>query len=103
MLASLLLVLPPSIIVAFGYALAGWRPRLVTGGVATALAASFFLDLLAPALDLPATLQKLSIFQLYGQPLLDGVRWVDMAVMVALVLTFLAVGAFKFERRDILK
>ncbi|MBN9492570.1 ABC transporter permease subunit [bacterium] len=102
-LASVLLVLPPSIVVAFGYALAGWRPRLVTGGVATALAASFFYDLLAPALDLPGPLRKLSIFQLYGQPLLDGVRWVDMAVMLALVVAFLAVGAFKFERRDILK
>jgi len=102
-LASLLLLLPPSIIVAFGYALAGWRPRLVTGGVATALAASFLFDLLAPAFDLPGPLQKLSIFQLYGQPLLEGVRWLDMAVMVALVVAFLAIGAFKFERRDILK
>lgn len=102
-LASVLLVLPPWVVVAFGYTLTGWRPRLVTGGVAAALAASFLFDLLAPALDLPGPLQKLSIFQLYGQPLLDGVRWVDMAVMVALILAFLTVGAFKFERRDILK
>lgn len=102
-LASLLLVLPPWIVVAFGYAVAGWRPRLVTGGVATALAASFFYDLLAPALDLPGPMRKLSIFQLYGQPLVEGVRWLDMAVMVSLVVAFLAIGAFKFERRDILK
>lgn len=102
-LVSVLLVLPPSVVVAFGYAVAGWRPRLVTGGVATALAASFFYDLLAPALDLPGPLRKLSIFQLYGQPLIEGVRWLDMAVMVSLVVAFLAIGAFKFERRDILK
>jgi ABC-2 type transport system permease protein len=102
-LASLLLVLPPWIVVAFGHAVAGWRPRLVTAVVASALAASFFYDLLAPALDLPGPLRKLSIFQLYGQPLVEGIRWLDMALMVALVVAFLAIGAFKFERRDIVK
>lgn len=101
--ASLLLLLPPWIVLAFGYAVAGWRPSLVTSAVASVLAASFFFDLLAPALDLPPPLRKLSIFQLYGHPLLDGVRWVDMAVMMALVLALLALGAFKFGRRDILK
>jgi len=101
--ASLLLALPPWIVVAFGYAIAGWRPRLVTGVVAGALAASFFFDLLAPALDLPGPLRKLSIFQLYGQPLVDGVRWVDATVMLALIVAFLGAGALAFGRRDILK
>lgn len=102
-MASLLLFLPPSVVLAFGYAVAGWRPRLVTGAVSAALAASFFFDLLAPALDLPVALQKLSIFQLYGQPLLDGVRWVDVAVMLALIIAFLSAGALGFARRDVLK
>jgi ABC-2 type transport system permease protein len=102
-LACLLLPLPASIVAAFGYAVAGWRPRLVTATVAAALAASFFFDLLAPALDLPAAMRKVSVFQLYGQPLLDGVRWDDTAVMVGLVLVFLAAGSMGFARRDILK
>jgi hypothetical protein len=48
-------------------------------------------------------MRKVSVFQLYGQPLLDGVRWDDTAVMVGLVLVFLAAGSMGFARRDILK
>ena len=102
-LACVLLPLPASIVAAFGYGVAGWRPRIVTSAVAAALAASFFFDLLAPALDLPAAMRKVSVFQLYGQPLLDGVRWDDTAVMVGLVLVFLAAGSMGFARRAILK
>lgn len=101
--ASLLLALPPWIVVAFGYAIAGWRPRLVSGVVAAALTASFFFDLLAPALDLPGPLRKLSIFQLYGQPLVAGASRADSAVMLALIVAFLGTGAVAFGRRDILK
>ncbi len=102
-LACLLLPLPASIVAAFGYGLTGWRPRLVAAGVAAALAASFLFDLLAPALDLPGPLRKLSIFQLYGHPLIDGVRWLDLAAMLALIVALLAVGTLAFSRRDILK
>jgi len=102
-IACLLLPLPASIVAAFGYALTGWRPRFVAAGVAAALGASFLFDLLAPALDLPAAVQKVSVFQLYGQPLLDGILWADLAVMVGLVLVFLAAGSMGFARRDILK
>lgn len=102
-LACLLLPLPASIVAAFGYALTGWRPRVVTAGVASALAASFLFDLLAPALDLPAPLRKASIFQLYGKPLIAGVNWVDLAAMLALIVAFLAAGTFAFSRRDVLK
>jgi len=101
--AALLLLMPPSVVVAFGYAIAGWRPRLVTASVASALAGSFFYDLLAPGLDLPGPLRKLSIFGLYGQPLFHGVRWGDVVVMVTLIVVFLAAGALTFGRRDILK
>jgi ABC-2 type transport system permease protein len=101
--ASLLLVLPPWIVLSFGYGVAGWRPRMVAGTVAGALAASFFFDLLAPALDLPGIGQKLSIFQLYGDPLIEGVSWGDTAVMLALIVAFTAAGALAFGRRDILK
>ena len=101
--AALLLLLPPWIVATFGYAVAGWRPRIATGAVATALAASFFFDLLAPALDLPGPVRKLSIFQLYGEPLIEGVRWGDVTVMLALIVVFLAAGAVTFGRRDILK
>lgn len=101
--AALLVALPAWVVVAFGYALAGWRPPVVTGVVAAALAGSFFFDLLAPPLDLPDAVRKLSVFQLYGRPLLDGVRWGDVAAMLALVIAFLAAGAVAFGKRDIIK
>jgi len=101
--ASLLLVLPPWIVLSFGYGVAGWRPRMVTGAVAGALAASFFFDLLAPALDLPGIVPKLSIFQLYGDPLIEGVSRGDTAVMLALIVAFTAAGALAFGWRDIIK
>lgn len=102
-LATVLLLLPPWIVAAFGFAVAGWRPRLVAAAGGSALAASFLFDVLAPALDLPTPIRKLSIFQLYGRPLVDGIRWADLGVMLLLVTAFLAAGTFGFSRRDILK
>ena len=82
---------------------AGGGRRGVPGTLRGGLAASFFFDLLAPALDLPGSVQKLSIFQLYGDPLIQGVSWGDTAVMLALIVAFTAAGALAFGRRDILK
>lgn len=101
--AALLVALPAWVVAAFGYALAGWRPPVVTGIVAAAVAGSFFFDLLAPPLDLPSAVRKLSVFQLYGRPLLDGIRWGDVAAMLALIVVFLVAGSAAFTRRDILK
>ena len=78
-------------------------PVPLTSAVAAALAASFLFDVLAPALNLPESLRKISIFQLYGQPLIEGLRWVDLAVMLSLIVAFLAAGTLAFSRRDVLK
>ena len=101
--AVVLLVLPAAVTVAFGYAVAGWRPSLVASSLAAAIAASFFFDLLAPALDAPEAVRKFSVFQLYGRPLLNGVQWNDVALMVGLIGTFSALGGIAFGRRDIVK
>lgn len=98
-----LLILPAAVVVSFGQAVGAFKPAAVGGVLAAALAGSFFFDLLAPALDLPAEVRKLSIFQLYGRPLLEGVHWLDVAIMVTLILAFQVVGAAVFTRRDILK
>jgi ABC-2 type transport system permease protein len=65
------------------------------------LAVSYFVELLAPLLNLPAVLRALSVFHLYGQPITEGVRWVDAAVMLLLIAAFTAAGAGLFARRDI--
>jgi len=101
--AALLLTLPAGIVIAFGYLVVGMRVRATGSVLAVSLAASFMLSLLAPALDLPEAVRKLSIFELYARPVLDGIRWWDTGTMLVLIAVFLAAGAAAFGRRDILK
>lgn len=103
LIAGLLVALPASVVVALGFALAAWRPALASGVLSTVVAASFFLNLLAPALDLPAALRKASVFELYGRPLREGTNTADVAAMLVLVVGFFVIGSIAFTRRDISK
>jgi ABC-2 type transport system permease protein len=101
--AVALLALPAWVMAAFGYAVSAWQPRAVAAITGIVLAASFFLDLLAPVLGLPDALRELSVFRLYGQPLTEGARWGGVAVMLGLVALFTLGGGGAFARRDIAK
>lgn len=101
--AALLLTLPAGVVVAFGYLITGLQPRITGSVLAIALALSFAFDLLAPALDLPEAVNKVSIFSLYGRPVVEGIRWWDVGAMLGLIAIFSAVGALAFGRRDVLK
>jgi ABC-2 type transport system permease protein len=103
LLALALLVPLAGVVAAFGFAVSAWRPGPVAAIVAPALAISFFLDLLAPLFDLPDALRNLSVFRLYGQPLIAGVDWGRTAVLIALVALFTLAGSLAFARRDIAK
>jgi ABC-2 type transport system permease protein len=102
-LSVLLLALPAGAFAAFGYAVSAWRPGPVVAILAPALAASFFLELLAPLFNLPDAVRNVSVFRLYGQPLLAGVDWGRAAVLVALIALFTLAGSLAFARRDIAK
>lgn len=100
LLAGLLVALPAWTLVALGFAVTAWRPAL-TGGVLSAIvAASFFLDLLAPALGLPAAVRKLSVFELYGRPLVETISTANVAALAGLTAGFLLLGGIAFSRRD---
>lgn len=91
------------VVVAFGFLVAAVRPgatMAVTGG---AVAMSFFASLLIPLFDAPRALADVSIFALYGQPLVDGVDWAKIGLLAALALAFAATGAVRFRRRDIVR
>jgi ABC-2 type transport system permease protein len=103
-LMALALLLPlAGVVAAFGFALSAWRPGLVAAILIPALAISFFLDLLAPLFDLPDAVHNLSVFRLYGQPLIAGVDWGRTAALLTLIALFTLAGSAAFARRDIIK
>jgi ABC-type transport system involved in multi-copper enzyme maturation permease subunit len=100
-LAMALLLPLASAVAAFGFVVSAYRPGAVaaiTGGV---VIASFFLDTLAPLFGWPDMIGKLSVFRLYGQPLLLGVQWGNAAILVGLTALLALVGCLIFARKDI--
>ena len=77
-------------------------------GLAVAVASSFalaayFAHSLAPQVPALEPAQKVSPFYYYigGDPLLEGMQWLDMGVLVAITMALVGVGAYLFNRRDI--
>jgi ABC-2 type transport system permease protein len=72
----------------------------VASSVATA---SYFVNSLAPQIDALEPVQKISPFYYYigGDPIVNGVPWVDFLVLVAVTAAALAVAVLMFQRRDI--
>jgi ABC-2 type transport system permease protein len=64
---------------AAGAALAGWRPRVALMALGAAIAISFFLLEFGLIFGWPAWLLRLSVFELYGMPLVTGVWWPGLA------------------------
>jgi ABC-2 type transport system permease protein len=101
---AVLMLLPlAGVFIAFGFAVSAWRPGPVAAILSGALAFSLLLDLLAPLLSLPDALRDLSVFHMYGQPLIEGVSWGGLAAMLALIAIFSLAGSRLFARRDIVK
>jgi putative exporter of polyketide antibiotics len=85
-----------------GYLLAGWlRTRAVTGILIALVLASFVLTLLAPLFHCPPAVLKLSIFEQYGAPLVDGFRRDWVLGQVAVATATLAAAVIRFERKDL--
>ncbi len=100
--AAVALLIPLTVaIMTLGYAVSTWRPNAV-GAVAGALVgASFFLYVLAPLFKAPDFVRDLSFFQLYGQPVIDGVDWLRVGLLCLLALLLAVGGMIAFERKDI--
>jgi ABC-2 type transport system permease protein len=98
-----ILVLAPlgGAVVAAGYLFAAWRPGIAAAAAGLLLAASFFLDLLAPLLELPSAARAASVFYLAGQPIIDGAEYGGAIGLVAATAVLVAGGSWLFARRDI--
>jgi ABC-2 type transport system permease protein len=93
------------VVLAFGLALATWLARPGPAVVITTalMVAMFFVTSLAPLFDWPVELRRLSVFHYYGRPVIDGVSWSDMLLMLAVALLLGLASLAGFQRRDIVK
>lgn len=99
--STLLLVPLAAAIAAFGFAVSTARARLVTAFTGAIVLLSYLLQLLAPLFGWPDTVQRASVFRLYGQPLLNGINQGDLATLCALPIALTLAGLIAFTRKDI--
>ena len=90
------------LIAAIGYLAAGWlRTAADTGLLSFVLAAWFFISFIGPDLKWPDVTLRLSAFYYYGTPLTHGLELANIAVVVAVGAVALALGVFRFARKDL--
>ncbi len=96
-------ILPIALVVgSVGYLIASWvRASVVTGVLGALLAASLAVELLSGILNWPDWTQRLSIFTLYGNPLVKGIDWANLIGLLAVAAVALALAAWRFARKDI--
>jgi ABC-2 type transport system permease protein len=90
------------LIAAIGYLASGWlRTAADTGLISFLLAAWFFISFVGPDLKWPDATLRLSAFYYYGTPLLHGLHFGDIAVVVIAGAAALALATYRFARKDI--
>jgi len=91
------------LIAAIGYLASGWlRTAADTGLISFLLAAWFFISFVGPDLKWPDATLRLSAFYYYGTPLLHGLQFGNIAVVVAVGAVALGLATIRFTRKDIL-
>ena len=99
--ASLMLVPFTLVFAGAGSLLAAWNPRAAVG-ILGAFAFASYLDVeLGSIYRFPNWLQDLSAFKLFGTPLLTGVDWRSLTLMLALAVAAVATSILLMERRDV--
>jgi ABC-2 type transport system permease protein len=87
---------------AVGYLAAGWlRTAADTGLLSFLLAGWFFLSFIGPDLKWPETTLRLSPFYYYGTPLLHGLDFANLVVIVAVAAVSLALASARYALKDL--
>jgi ABC-2 type transport system permease protein len=102
-LAATLSLIPQCLLMAaVGYLCAGWlRTALETGLLSFILVVWFFITFIGPEVGLSAAALKLSPFYYYGTPLVHGLPFGDMMVVLGAGVVALGIAALRFLRKDI--
>jgi ABC-2 type transport system permease protein len=91
------------LIAAIGYLASGWlRTAAYTGLISFVLAAWFFISFVGPDLKWPDATLRLSAFYYYGTPLLRGLEFGNIALVVVVGAAALAAATYRFTRKDVL-
>jgi ABC-2 type transport system permease protein len=93
------------VVVAFGLFLATWpnRPSYAMPITIAIVVVMFFVETLGPAFDLPEAVRNLSVFHLYGRPLVEGIKIGGVVALSIATLLFAAGSIVGFNRRDLVK
>jgi ABC-2 type transport system permease protein len=84
-----------------GAALVGARPRAAVPLLGAITIGSFFLLELGLVFGWPAWLVRLSVFGLYGTPLVEGLAWPGLAALAVVGLAGFAAAALALAGRDV--
>jgi putative exporter of polyketide antibiotics len=102
MLGSTALGLFAIAMIGVGFAVGGlWRTSLAAEITALVVVATYLIDLLAPALNLPDWVHQLALTAHMGQPMTGA--WDPVGIVACLVLAVggIGLGAWGFARRDV--
>jgi hypothetical protein len=102
MLVATALLVPFALtLAAVGALLAGWRPRAAVVVLSTITAISYLVFQLGPVLKWPVWADNLSVFPLYGTPLITPVFVGGLFAMLGIVVVGFAAAGVTLARRDI--
>jgi ABC-2 type transport system permease protein len=100
--ASLSMIPLGLLVAAIGYLFAGWlRAAVETGLLSFLLVIWFFISFVGPGLNLPDATLRLSPLYYYGSPLLHGLQLTSVLGVLAVAALVLALGTYRFARKDI--
>ncbi|MDQ6878440.1 MAG: ABC transporter permease subunit [Candidatus Dormibacteraeota bacterium] len=83
-----------------GVAIASRWPRIAVPLLAALTAIEYFLGDLAPLFKLPDWMTNLSVFHLYGNPIVGATPWTPAAAMLLLFLAGFGAALVLMQRRD---
>lgn len=84
-----------------GALLIGWRPRVAVWVLGAVTVLSYFIQQLGPMFSFPSLVRDLSLFELYGQPLVQGPNWPGLWTELAIIAGGFGLAALVMGRRDI--
>ena len=101
LIATVLLIPFGLTFAAVGALLAGWRPRAAVVALSTIAAISYIVFEIGPLFKWPAWADNLSVFQLYGTPLITPVFVGGLIAMIAIVIVGFGSAGIVLARRDV--
>ena len=84
-----------------GATLAARFPRLAVGVLGAYVGASYLLFQLGPLLRWPAWALDLSVFKLYGNPLVSGIEWTGLLAVSAVAVAGFGAALLLIQRREV--